>query len=300
MIGPSGDLVCMTLLTRCRLCQTQDRVLSLEHVPPKSVGNAGPATVEFLSRAQPGRAVAEMDDGVALRVLCESCNHKFGSRLGTSFSEFAKQVQSSGKFESVGGSVYVLATDVFPSRIARQLLLNYLCIHIGEEPPSGDAVQAYVRSKDAPYPDEAPRLALYYNASATYRIVPTGGVSSVTDPRDPWQGAELTAPGLGVVFTLGASGTNGLMPKEPVDITDWGDYPFDRSIRVTLRLPRYRVEVPHPLAFGTRREVDRWQTKRSIIWLASTAGDDSDIAGIAAIWRTGRGKRTRRRNLVSV
>ena len=278
----------------CRLCQRPRDVLSSEHLPPKSTGNEGPARIRYMRAATPSQAYSEADDGVALRVLCKECNSLYGSRLGTGFSDFARQVQTSGKVETIGGNVWVVAMEVFPARVIRSLLLNYLCLHTVREPPAGEVVRRYVRSRTAKLPAEAPRVALYFNVLSTYRIVPATAQTAIAWPGNPWLGAELAAPGLGVVFTLGDGlETSNLLDRLPVDVSAWGDYDFGAKRNITLELPRFRVAVPHPLAFGSAKEVDRWQTRRGVVWSVSTAGDETSVAHIAAVWTTGRGKRRR-------
>ncbi len=66
----------------------------------------------------------------------------------------------------------VAAFDVFPARVVRQLLLNFLCIQPVEDHPSWTAIREFIRSRDAALPKEAPSVELYFNASQTYRLAP--------------------------------------------------------------------------------------------------------------------------------
>lgn len=227
-----------------------------------------------------------LSDGFALRVLCERCNNRFGSRLGTTFASFVQQVQTSGRFVSPRGGVFVSAIDIFPSRVFRQLLLNFLCVQSGYDPNRWEAVREYVKSRDGLVPRETPRIGLYYNVSKTYRVVPAGSVTSLGRGRGPWVGLEIAAPGLGVVFTLGdPAEVNPAILPNLADISSWGDHHFSERSRVVLELNRYRVQVPHPLAYGYPKDVEKWQKRNMIAWAATRFDTDvaSDVG--AVLWR---------------
>lgn len=279
-------MVHVTATSVCRLCGSSRDVLTREHIPARSAGNSGRHTIEFFRVDSTGQAKLELPDGFALSVLCKSCNSRYGSSLGTSFADFVQQVQSSGRFVSPRGGAFVCAMDVYPSRVLRQLLLNFLCIQPLASYERWESVRKYIRSRGGGVPPDAPRVGLYCNISNTYRVVPVGVVGALGRRSEPWVGAEIAAPGLGVVFTLGdPRDANPVITPKLLDITPWGDQPFSARERVTLELARYRVEVPHPLAFGSRREVDKWQTRNMIAWLANRfdVGLDHEVAGI--LWK---------------
>lgn len=270
----------------CRLCRSTDRAITREHIPTKSTGNAGPHYVHALRFGAGKPEQVEAPDGVALSVLCDRCNSGLGSRLGTTFADFAKQVQSSGRFTSPGGSVFACAMDVYPGRILRQLLLNFLCIQPDAADPRWDSLRQYIRSRSGEFPQEAPSVGLYYNVSTTYRVVPVGVLGALGQGKEPWMGAEVAAPGLGVVFTVGDPDVaNPVIARKLIDVSSWGSVAFDQRKRVVLDLPKYWVETPHPLAFGRPREVEKWQSKNMIAWLATRMDTDlaDDVA--ALLWR---------------
>lgn len=274
------------IVEACRLCGSTQAVITKEHIPPKSAGNRGTHVLQTTRFRAGVSRENELLDGFALRVLCTRCNSRFGSRLGTTFGTFVQQIQQSGRFISPRGGVYAGAVDVYPSRVIRQLLLNFLCIQETSDEDRLEDVREYVRSRDAPLPADAPRIGLYYNISNTYRIVPVGGITSLKREGALWTGAEIAAPGLGVVFTLGDPGEvdQAILPRM-ADISSWANYGFADRIRVVFELPRYRVETPHPLGFGRPIDVDKWQSRNLILWLATKFDTDveSDIG--AALWR---------------
>jgi len=277
----------------CRLCGETSGVLSLEHIPPKSSGNRGRGEIEYFSLGdQRGVVRTDLSDGVALKVLCEDCNNRFGSRLGTTFSDFAVQVRSSGRFEVPGGGAFVAAVEIYPSRIVRQLLLTYICAHPVDDRTGWDDLREYIKSRSGSLPDTAPRLALYFNPADTYRIVPTCSVGTIDGTRRQWAGAEIAVPGLGVLFSLVShDGATRLIGKRPVDISEWGAVPFDKRESLSLKLPRLRVEAPHPLGFGTRRDVDRWQSRNAVVWGVAEAQYPESPLAIGAVWRVHRPRR---------
>ena len=270
----------------CALCGTDRSVLSDEHIPPKSTGNRGRHRVEILRFGSTGASEVVSSDGVALRVLCKDCNSRFGSRLGTSFAEFAQQVQKSGRFVSRRGGSYVATMDVHPGRIARQLYLNFLCLTKSRDATHWDGLRDYVRSREGSQPSTAPRIGLYYNVSNTYRVVPVGALGALGTGKGPWTGAEVTAPGLGVVFTLGGwDGVHPAIVPKLLDVTDWASRDFSERGSMVLEIPRQRVDAVYPLGFGRPREVERWRERHAIAWLASRI--DADVAPevAALLWR---------------
>ena len=231
----------------CRLCGTTEAVITREHIPPKSAGNRGThvaTTTRFGSGHSRGD---ELPDGFALRVLCVRCNSRFGSRLGTTFGTFVQQLQQSGRFVSPRGGVYAGAVDVYPSRVIRQLLLNFLCIQATYDGEHLEGVREYVRSRDAALPVEAPRIGLYYNVSSTYRIVPVGGITSLTRKGGLWTGAEIAAPGLGVVFTLSDPDEvdRAILPRM-TDISSWASLSV-LQIRCASHLNYRGTVLKHPI-----------------------------------------------------
>jgi hypothetical protein len=161
----------------CRLCGSTRAVITREHIPPKSTGNRGAHQV-YTTRFGPGlTGKIELSDGFALRVLCDRCNSRFGSRLGTTFGSFVQQIQQSGRFVSPRGGVYACAMDVYPSRIYRQLLLNFLCVQSHYGADHWKDVREYVKSRHEGLPPDTPRIGLYYNISESYRVVPIGGIT---------------------------------------------------------------------------------------------------------------------------
>ena len=78
-----------------------------------------------------------------------------------------------------------------------------------------------------------------------------------------------------------------------MDITAWAAYGFGESHRVHLKLPRYRVTTPHPLAFGSPQEVDKWQTRNMIGWLAMQFNTELAPDTIAVLWRPDRRHRAK-------
>lgn len=273
-------------VAECRLCRSTRGVLTREHIPPKSSGNEGPHRIETFRFDSQQPATLDLRDGFALSVLCDTCNSTYGSRLGTSFAGFVQQVQASGRFISPRGGVYAAALDVFPARVYRQLLLNYLCLHPYSEAENWHAIREYVRSRTSLTPPDSLRLGLYCNISNTYRVSPAGSVGALGHGRNPWTGAEIAAPGLGVVYTLGdPSVVNPAIVPRLHDISDWGSARFSERAKVVFELARYRVEVPHPIAYGRPVDVEKWRNRNHIVWLATRFDTDIGADMSAVLWR---------------
>lgn len=272
----------------CRMCRSAPATLTAEHVPPKSTGNRGRMRVEHLAPDEGRFVVKYADDGVALRVLCERCNTKLGSTLGTEFAEFAKQVKRSGKFEAPGGGAFVSAMRIYPGRVIRQLLLSFLCSQPRDDEGRLDSVRAFIKSRSGDLPEGAPRVSLFFNMSPNYRVVPGCVIGGLGTGRR-WVGSEISAPGLGVLFTMSdPEDAHWFIEKRPLDISDWASKRFGHRESIVLRLPRLNVQRPHPLGFGTAAEVEKWQTRKNIAWLVAGADDRSAPNAAAAVWRPAR------------
>jgi len=141
----------------CRLCGSRSRILTLEHVPPKSTGNRGTFELAFFNASNAVERRAGRN-GVGLRVLCDRCNSRTGSFLGTGFSDFAKQVRQSGRLEAPYGGVFVSTINVYPARIIRQLLLCYLCAQPNDDGDGWDDIRAFIQSRNGDLPPRAPRV----------------------------------------------------------------------------------------------------------------------------------------------
>jgi hypothetical protein len=271
-------------------------MLTLEHIPPRSTGNRGSGTLEYLSLSSESRTIrTSTRDGIAVRVLCQRCNTSYGSTLGTGFGEFAKQVQRSGRLESPHGGVFVSSVAIYPGRIMRQLLLTFLCAQPRDAGSSWDDIRNFIRSRTETLPATAPRVSVYYNPSESYRIVPVCSVGAITFGRR-WAGSEIAAPGLGVIFSVANSSMDDIqwiIEKRPLDISSWGDVRFDDRVTLALELPRLRVEHPHPLGFGRPIDVERWQTRKRIVWAVGTADDPNSPTAVAALWQPHRRGRRR-------
>jgi hypothetical protein len=283
-------------MMKCRLCGSLDDVLTLEHIPPRSTGNRGRGELVLFTATPMGRRERrQLTDGVSLRVLCLRCNNGTGSRLGTTFSDFTCQVRASAHLDNPAGGVFVPVADVYPARVLRQLLLTYLCAQPYDDRPEWAELRQFIRSRDPGLPASAPRVSLYYNPSDSYRVVPVSSVGAIDGSRRNWVGSEVAAPGLGVLFSLPGSNhvdVGRLVGREPLDISEWAEQPFDRVQTLALTLPRLRVEEPHPLGFGRLIDFERWQTRNMIVWMIPEVDHPDAITAVAAAWRV-EGRRRR-------
>lgn len=281
---------------KCVLCE-RDAELTEEHIPAKSAGNRGAGILRCV-RLDGGREVeVSTEDGVSLRVLCARCNNNYGSSLGSEFGTFAKQFQKSGIVQSTRGGVFVSAIEVYPARVIRQLYLNYLCLQPVRDRTEWAPIREFIKSRPPHTGEGLPKVSLYFNSSETYRLAPNCGINSTNTNVTGWYGSEIAAPGLGVVFTLEGSGSlEPIIGKEPFGIADWTQYRFSERVRISMEVPVWRVESPHPIGFGRRKDVEDWRTRKMITWAIVKADDPNSINSTSLLWRpTGKIKRLIRR-----
>ena len=283
-------------LASCPFCQKDDKLLHLEHIPPKSTGNRGWVQVRTLGTSLDSHTtrerITEQRGGVALARLCHRCNSRLGSQLGTEFGSFARQVQLSAWLVTPGGARAVVLRGIFPGRIIRHMLLNFLCMQPPDHPMNPRLREVVASREGAKWDDSLPDVRLYFNSTQTYRVVPITGVLSLLT-RARWVGAEVAAPGLGVVFSHNAT-PPAFIGATLCGINRWLEFPFEERADIHLELPQLAVHVPRPLGYGTAAEVDRWEEAMHIASLVTTASGESE-AGIATLWRRRRSGRPRRR-----
>lgn len=261
--------------------------LTLEHIPAQSTGNRGTVRVEVFGHAAGVRVTRVALDGLGLRVLCARCNSTTGSRLGTAYADFARQVRRSGNVVTPRRNVVVSASAVYPQRVARHLYLAFVCLANVDDESRLDGLRAFIREDSAPLPDDAPRLSLYHNRSGSFRVAPVGLLRSVLGPEAGWMwtGAEVAHPGLGVVYTFPDDHARPPHLEGTVDVTGWSKLGFRDRRDLTLELPSWRVEHPHPLGAGRPRQVERWMD--NLIWFATLddASDELIRASASVLWR---------------
>ena len=115
------------------------------------------------------------DDGVYLSVLCKRCNNRYGSILGTAFTEFARQFQNSGTLASPHGGVLVSALGFFPSRVLRHLYLNYLCVQPVSERKDWDSIRQLSNRRDTlfpPMPQGSSYISIRHRRIVSFPFVP--------------------------------------------------------------------------------------------------------------------------------
>lgn len=147
-------------------------MLSNEHIPPKSTGNSGRNQLEALGASEDGLRPRSVSDGVYLRVLCQNCNSNTGGSLGATFADFSKQVQRSGRLVSPRGRVFASALDIYPARIFRLLMLNFLCLHKEADDGRWSELRDFIQSRTLPPPARMPRVSLYYVQASTRHALP--------------------------------------------------------------------------------------------------------------------------------
>ncbi|OZC04014.1 hypothetical protein BSZ36_14100 [Rubricoccus marinus] len=231
--------------------------------------------------------------GLSIRSLCQRCNNRLGVQVGTEFSEFAKRVRRSGKLVTAGSRAYVEAENVYPQRIARQFYLTFLSLCRPGRTESNDAIREFVRYGEEPLPSDAPRPSLYLNKSNTYRAASFASMFSANGKGWAWAGCEFAFPGLGVIMTLPEEEMRGRAPLsligETVDVREWAEYGFKERATVRLELPVFRVEHPHPLAFGKERQAERWQEEQGIVWMLGAEDESDELlkASGSVLWHAG-------------
>ena len=260
--------------------------MTLEHIPPKSTGNRGRVRVQAFDGRSVDTYTTTIRDGVGFRVLCEKCNRRSGRRLGTAYGEFVKQVRLSAGIRLPRRHVYVRAEGVYRQRVIRQLYLSFLALARVDR--SLDGLRAFVEEDGAPRPEDAPRIALFHNSSATFRVSPVGGLLSFVPGGWRWTGAEVIHPGLGAIFTYpDEDRPPAPVLDETVDVTGWSELDYRDRQDVEMWLPSKGVEYPHPLGFGSPKQVDRWSVREHVIWTMAADDGSGEVLGSSAsvLWR---------------
>lgn len=274
----------MSLCHHCGLREAGSR----EHLPGVAALNDTPVTVRYLVPDGDKVRVVEQreEDGFVVRTICRHCNQRTGGNYGTAFKEFAQQFRASGVLDDTGRRTWISLQQIQPLRVLKQLAAMFLAAQVAPSLEQWTSIRQFVRRRDMKLPAASLRFFLYRNASLLGRVSSLCGVGFLFQ-RPSWAtlvASEISWPPLGIVFTTdGHPHLDGMK-----EITDWGRYSFKDRASFGFSVPQYRVETDWPLAYGTRREVDRWTTAKGIV-VVSTGVDDGGPPGrMAALIRQDR------------
>lgn len=269
----------------CQICLRRPAD-SAEHVPGRASGNSGGIRVEFVDfRNGGGLAHSTIDspDGFSLRTLCRKCNNRTGARYGAAYADFVRHLTCAPGLTHPSGQFVTHIPGSYPARVVKQLIAMFLAIQPNRGEAQWGALREFVLKRDAAIPSTAPRILLYRNVSRFGRVVPVCGIGDLFRPPGvPMETAifsEISWPPLGIIFAF----EHHRFFRSLTDVTHWGNLGYHTRRNETLCLPEMRVECDWPLAFGTRQEADRWQTKHGIIWLVANADEPASPTVVSAL-----------------
>lgn len=269
----------------CHYCNSREAG-SREHLPGVAALNDSPVSIRYLVPTGGETRVVERieTEGFVVRTICTKCNQRTGGSYGGAFKDFAFQFRSSGVFDDESAQrAWISLKEIQPLRVLKQLAAMFLAAQVELEPARWEAIQRFVRARDAKLPADSLRFYLYRNASTLGRVTSLAGMGFLFQ-RPPWEpllASEISWPPLGVVYATEAHPHMEGMK----DITDWGQYSFKARASFGFSVPRLRVETNWPLGYGTPREVDDWMTAKGVIILVTNSGETASPAQIAALVR---------------
>ncbi len=250
----------------CHICVKLPAV-GKEHLPGKATKNKSKMEIRFIDGENIGNGVKhnylEFPDGFWVKSLCRKCNEKVtGSRLGGQYKEFVEQIDAASGIQDRDGKVFVNLKNVYPLRIIKQMFSMFLSAMPKQPFPDWHQIQQFVFNKNAKLPAGSPPLYLYKVTSEHGRIVPWCGISEIFSGRKLIFVSEIAWSPLGIIFCDSEDKRFASMEN----ITDWGQYEFRDKKNLVLKLPELKIASDHPLAFGTKEEVERWRTEAGVIW----------------------------------
>jgi hypothetical protein len=242
----------------CKLCG-RTGPLTDEHVPPRAAFNHTTVLFHYLEEIE-GRleqAVREAKGGLSHPVLCHPCNsHRTGSRYGTEYAVFIKQVAGAAD-QAAEGQVVSLSVSTFPSRVVKQALTSIVATSQRTVVDETPVLRAFILTRDQQGMPEG--LRLYGFVPATRGLGRSTGRAVMFDRSRPTglRLAESTWWPIGWVLTFDGGV---LSPKEAFDFTSWGNAPFGRRQTVQVSLPVHWIFGYGAADFRSREQLTREDT----------------------------------------
>lgn len=247
----------------CHICK-QNRVLTEEHIPPKSTFNNGTVkTYRFIDLISSNGYPWEVDGikyklqqgGARYYTLCEQCNNLCGVRY---VPEYKKIVQGISQtifrcFDSKSGFAGITfeLTRIHPLRFIKQVISMFYSINTEKFTLAGIDIKKLIHDKNYNIVDKKKiRISTYLNLTIKgsqclgFTVIGRGNPIEITTA------CEIKAFPLSFVLEID--------PKDvcrAADITSFFDYTFDQECDVTLSLPVKETNTMFPLDYRTKEQI---------------------------------------------
>ena len=189
-----------------------------------------------------------------------------------------RQLEQTPKLTDQNGRQALTLHGIYPLRLMKQLVLQFLCAPPFAPAPIWRELQEFVLDRNALLPSSAPSVYLYRNLSRWGRVVPCCGVLELRMHRTVVV-SEVSWPPLGVVFSFqGHPRLEGMQ-----DVSPWGQFSFTDCVDLTVQLPQHHIPAALPLMFGSKEQMAHDEEIRLPIYLLYVPDNSTYASAIGAL-----------------
>ncbi len=243
---------------KCHVCGRL-RVLSLEHIPPRSAFNNKRAFVyggsSILGNKKfpweaPDIKGQQHQNGIGFNTLCEECNNNTGSWYGSDFARFANSGMNQCELANSKKEVTIHFQDIYPLRIIKEIVCMFLSINSPDLAYKEPELREFVLNRDIAVLSNKFRFGTYFFTGSLSKYLgiqtkinfETGEVNHIS---------ELTFPPFGYVMEI--------EPKKPSlyrDISNFVNYSYDESDKnMTIEVPILESNTYFVGDYRTKQEI---------------------------------------------
>ncbi len=217
---------------RCRLCG-KIGPLTKEHVPPHAAFNDHP--ILFYRFAQTNRGLVQAAiphrDGFSLPVLCDRCNGRTGTKYGTEYVRFVKNLAEIADRAEPGDTVPV-SMLTYPLRISKQALTIVAATCEPEVVEENPRLRSLILNRDETGMPDGLRLFAFIPAIRGFSKSTGRGAFISKERPTLTRLAENSWWPIGWVLTF-----DGAPLDDAFEITNWTRRPFKARDYVSMHLP---------------------------------------------------------------
>ncbi len=251
-------------IKKCHICGIECE-LTYEHIPPEGAYNDKPAKVimgeeifkdlDRIPWETSGLRYKNMQNGVGLCTLCESCNNNTGSWYGkeyvlfsnTVYEALAKNIEELDTAECFKFHVY----KMHPLQFFKQIISMFVSTFDASFLDAHTDIREYLLNRystDFPYNDI--KIGMYIQKNP---VISWTGINAVGNTKGLMIVASLDVAPLGFVMFFNNTKE---MPKELADITELGyKYQYDDVISCDFVFSLLERNIHYPLDFRTKEEI---------------------------------------------
>lgn len=166
----------------CNICGNE-RKMSGDHVPLKSLGNKGRVSVKSHHVRFPIKGLT-LQNGIVFRTICAECNNKLGSLYDPYYLKFCSDISKFADIvlkKQVMLPSFSIEIDTIPSNVSRSLIGHILATKIHYEGPFVEELREYINNPAHVLPDTI-HLYTWFYAGSRIKVLPENVIIKYAEP----------------------------------------------------------------------------------------------------------------------